>query len=134
MDKRGIIGRTGTRSVTGKRGEDAACRYLESLGHTIVARNWRGGRVELDIISLGADGLHFVEVKSRTVPCLAPPELNVNYTKQRNVVTAAGRFLATVGKGKFPDVEIFFDVVSVVFDGPSTVIEYFPSAFVPVYY
>ena len=122
------------RQWTGKRGEDEACRYLENLGHLILARNWRGGRVELDIISLGPDGLHFVEVKSRTAPCLAPPEINVNYVKQIHISSAAGRFLNTVGRGKFGGSEVFFDVITVVFDGPSIVIEYFPHAFIPMYY
>lgn len=126
--------RIASRSETGRRGEDEACIYLENLGHSIIARNWRGGRVELDIISLGPDGLHFVEVKSRTAPCQAPPEVNVNYAKRRNIVSAAGRFLATAGRGKFGDVEIFFDVITVVFDGPSANVEYFPAAFIPMYY
>lgn len=126
--------RMSSRPATGKRGEDEACRYLENLGHLILARNWRGGRVELDIVSLGPDGLHFVEVKSRTAPCQAPPEVNVNRVKQKNIVAAASRFLATVGRGKFGNAEIFFDVITVVFDGASTIVEYFPVAFIPMYY
>lgn len=118
---------------TGKRGEDEACRYLENLGHNVLARNWRGGRVELDIITLAPDGIHFVEVKSRTAPVLAPPEANVNRAKMRNIVTAAQRFLGSAGKGICPDAEIFFDVISVVFFGDRTEIEYFPSAFIPIW-
>lgn len=121
------------RRQTGRRGEDEACRYLSELGFSIVARNWRGGRTELDIICLAPDGLHFVEVKSRTAPVQAPPEVNVNYTKQRHIVDAARRFLATTGRGRFVGKEIFFDVVSIVFDGPETHIEYFPAAFIPIY-
>lgn len=122
------------RKETGRRGEDEACRYLENLGHTIVARNWRSGRTELDIISRGPDGLHFVEVKSRTAPALAPPEINVNGAKRRNIVATARRFLATEGRGRFLDCEVFFDVVTIVFDGPNAVIEYYPAAFIPMYY
>lgn len=126
--------KTAARPAIGKKGEDEACRYLENLGYFTVARNWRGGRVELDIVSLGPDGLHFVEVKSRTAPCSVSPELKVNYAKQKNIVIAAKRFLSTVGNGKFAGVEIFFDVITVVFDGPSVNVEYFPAAFIPMYF
>ena len=49
----------------GQQGEDIACAFLEGLGHQILERNWRSGHLEIDIISLGADGIHFVEVKTR---------------------------------------------------------------------
>ena len=123
-----------TRQKTGKRGEDEASRYLEQLGHTIIARNWRSGRVELDIISYAPDGLHIVEVKSRTAPVIAAPEVNVNYAKKRNLVTAAQRFLNGEGLGRFPNAEVFFDVLTVVFDGEDAIIEYYPAAFIPMYY
>ena len=48
----------------GKKGEDIACRLLEEKGHTILERNWRSGHLEIDIISLDQDGIHFVEVKA----------------------------------------------------------------------
>ena len=36
----------------GRQGEDIACTLLESMGHTILERNWRSGHLEIDIISL----------------------------------------------------------------------------------
>ena len=50
---------------TGKEGEDEACRFLIDKGHTILERNWRSGHLEIDLITEAADGIHFVEVKSR---------------------------------------------------------------------
>ncbi|MGN1232352.1 MAG: YraN family protein, partial [Candidatus Cryptobacteroides sp.] len=44
----------------GKAGEDEVCNYLISRGHTILKRNWRSGKQEIDIISLACDGIHFV--------------------------------------------------------------------------
>lgn len=37
--------------VTGKRGEDIAAEYLTKLGYTILERNWRIGKAEIDIIA-----------------------------------------------------------------------------------
>ena len=48
------------RQITGRRGEDEACRYLRDRGHEIIRRNWRCGHLEIDIISLDPEGLHIV--------------------------------------------------------------------------
>ena len=119
-----------TRSTVGKMGEDAACRYLLERGHALIARNWRTGHLEVDLITQDADGLHFVEVKSRVAPLMADPQDNVDHAKQRHIAAAARRFLATRDCG---DVEVWLDVVAVVFDGPQTQITYFPGAYTPIY-
>ena len=62
------------RGEFGRRGEDEACMYLVSQGHTILERNWRCGHLEIDVITLAGDGIHFVEVKSRMVPVQGRPE------------------------------------------------------------
>lgn len=119
----------------GKLGEDHACKFLESHGHTVVERNWRNGHYEIDIISVDKDGIHFVEVKSRVAPVSAAPEENVGYSKQQKLIRAAQRYLhSDTKKEKFGDVEIFFDVISVIFEGEKTDITYFPQAYVPIYY
>ena len=58
----------------GQLGEDKACAFLQAQGHRIVARNWRGSHLEVDIISEASDGLHFVEVKTRLDADAAPQE------------------------------------------------------------
>jgi putative endonuclease len=122
------------RQRIGRNGEDEAARYLEGLGHTIVCRNWRNSHLELDIISLCRNVLHIVEVKSRTAPAMAEPELNVNSSKRRRMVAAAGAFLGSDQRALLPDdLEVFFDVLTVVFDGPDFDIEYYPQAFIPTY-
>ena len=40
------------RAVVGRKGEEEASQYLTRLGHRILARNWRGGHLELDIVTL----------------------------------------------------------------------------------
>jgi putative endonuclease len=48
----------------GQVGEERAVRYLQRKGFTIMARNLRLGRGELDIIARREDLLVFVEVKT----------------------------------------------------------------------
>ena len=118
------------RKDTGKAGEDEACRFLLNMGHTILERNWRCGHLEIDIISLDADGIHFVEVKSRVFPAEAPPEESVGAAKRGRIAAAASRWIRKHGTG---DMEYAFDVVSVVFKGDGYAVEYFPRAFIPIY-
>ncbi|MCQ2170725.1 MAG: YraN family protein [Bacteroidales bacterium] len=122
-----------TRQV-GKMGEDEACLYLVNNGHTIVKRNWRYSHLEVDIISLDKSGLHFVEVKARTVPCMVEPQTNVNYTKKKNLSKAAAAFLNSPLRKTLPaDLEISLDVITVVFDKTQIRIEYIPRAYYPVF-
>lgn len=56
-----------TRRELGRTGEDAAARYLESTGLTILDRNWRDGRRgEIDIVAQEGATVVFVEVKTRS--------------------------------------------------------------------
>ncbi len=119
-----------TRSTIGKMGEDAACRYLMERGHALLERNWRSGHLEVDIITRAADGLHFVEVKSRVAPLMADPQDNVRRAKQQHIASAARRYIAALDAF---DEEVWLDVVAVVFDGSKTEITYFPGAYTPIY-
>lgn len=118
------------RSTIGKMGEDAACRYLMERGHALLERNWRSGHLEVDIITRAADGLHFVEVKSRVAPLMADPQDNVRRAKQQHIASAARRYIAALDDF---DGEVWLDVVAVVFDGSKTEITYFPGAYTPIY-
>lgn len=117
------------RKRVGRRGEDIAAAFLVDAGHTVLARNWRAGHLELDIVSMAADGIHFVEVKSRVVPMAASPEDSVGPGKMRRMAAAAGAWLSENGK---TDMDCYFDVVSVSFSIDSYSVEYFPQAFIPI--
>ncbi len=54
------------KDVLGRRGEELAAGYLESLGMRIVDRNWRCPEGEIDIVALDGDALVIAEVKTRT--------------------------------------------------------------------
>lgn len=122
------------RQELGKRGEDIACRLLESMGHRILERNFRTGHLEIDIVSVDPEGIHFVEVKARRYSIQTPPQENVGRLKQEKLVKAALRYLNT-GKGRpFVNMECMFDVVAVTFTGDGIRTEWFPQAFIPIYY
>ena len=117
----------GTRAL-GRLGEDKACAFLEARGHRIVARNWHGSHLEVDVISDASDGLHFVEVKTR-LEADATPEEKVDARKQRRISAAALKYLNETGS----DREVFFDVVSVTLSGDESTVNYFPQAWIPMY-
>ena len=121
------------RQSLGQQGEDIACRFLKSIGHTILERNWRSGHLEIDIISINADGIHFVEVKTRQESIQAPPQESVDRKKQMRITKAAAAFLKS-GKGQaFGGRECLFDIVAVTFIEDQVRIEYFPQAYIPIY-
>ena len=121
------------RCPVGQMGEELASRFLTDLGHTILERNWRSGHLEIDIISFDAHGIHFVEVKARRENIQAPPQENVGWQKQRNIVKAAQTFLRS-GRGyPFGSHECFFDIVAVTFKGDGHSIEWIPQAYIPIY-
>lgn len=117
------------RRALGVLGEEKACDFLRAKGHRIVSRNWRGSHLEVDIISEDAAGLHFVEVKTRLAPTGTAPEEKVDGRKRQRIGAAALKFLNQSGS----DREVFFDVVTVLFDGDRTEVSYFPQAWIPMY-
>ena len=125
-----MAGDIGRRRKVGSEGEGIAARFLTRSGHTVLCRNFRTGHLEIDIISMAADGIHFVEVKSRVFPVAAEPEQQVGASKRKRITAAAAKWLMENGK---EDMECRFDVVSVIFKGNSYEIRYFPDAFVPIF-
>ena len=121
------------RQTVGKQGEEKACDYLRRMGQTIVERNWRSGHLEIDIITADLRGIHFVEVKTRTAPVMAAPEANVDRKKQQRLVKASQSYIRKARKPWMRDMEIFFDVLTVVLDKDNSIIEYYPQAFIPLY-
>ena len=120
------------RIETGKRGEDLALQFLKERGMQLVARNWRSGHKELDLIMDDGEFLRVVEVRSLSFPNLKSPAESVDRVKQRRVLGAARKFAAA----NYVRQEIVLDIVSVVFKGGEEVgetveIEYIPNAFAP---
>ena len=125
--------RRNKRQVTGKKGEDVACDLLAGRGHTILERNHRVGHLEIDIISVSADGIHFVEVKARRESIQAPPQDNVDHVKQRRIAAAAKGYLRSRKGLPFNGCECHFDVIAVIFKENTAQVDYFPDAYRPIY-
>ena len=77
----------------GKLGEQLAEEFLVKSGYTILHRNWRHSRYEIDIVALKNGLPHFVEVKTRSSVHFGEPEESVNKKKMRFLLQAADEFL-----------------------------------------
>lgn len=93
----------------GKWGENVAAGYLMQKGYSIVARNWKFGRRDLDIVAFNGDMLVVVEVKTRSGNILQEPEKAVDYAKLMSLRKAANAFV----KAKHIDAPLRFDIVSI---------------------
>ena len=113
----------------GRRGEDAAHRYLRSRGYEILARRFRlaDGSGEVDIIAKQGHLLVFVEVKTRSSGLFGTPERAIGPDKKRNIIRAARGFVQKAGADWSM---VRFDVVSIVL-GKQAVIDHFEDAFYP---
>lgn len=97
-------------NILGKAGEDAAVDYLVRKGYTILDRNWRKNRLELDIIAAKDGTLVFVEVKTRRNTEFRQPYEAVDWKKIRHIVTAADTYIKLHGF----EGPVRFDIMTVV--------------------
>lgn len=111
----------------GFRGEEVAAEYLRENGFTLLHRNWRQGRYELDIVARKGDVLHFVEVKCRRKGSLTSPEGAATAAKFRSLSHAAAAYIEAYDI----DLEPQFDLVAVEYDGDVAEIRYIPAAMSP---
>jgi putative endonuclease len=82
-----------TGTVIGGEKEQLACRYLESQGLRLVARNHRCRHGEIDLVMRDADTLVFVEVRYRRSQRFGSAAESVDAHKQRRLAAAAGHYL-----------------------------------------
>ena len=114
-------------SSLGLLGESYAAAYIEQLGYRLVAanftlpvgRNRRGAIInaEIDLIAYDGDTLCFIEVKSRSSDRFAPPQVNVDLRKRRQITRAARVYRQMLG---IKDQPCRYDVVTVILANDST--------------
>src|SRR5829696_9864352 len=114
-------------SSLGNLGESYAVAYRAQLGYRLVAanftlpvgRNRRGAIInaEIDLIAYDIDTLCFIEVKTRSSDRFAPPQVNVDLRKRRQITRAARVYRQMLGISNDPH---RYDVVTVVLNNDST--------------
>jgi putative endonuclease len=119
---------TSARSRLGALGEDLAETFLRMRGASILERNYRWCRIEIDIIAEDRGVLAFTEVKLKTSDEFGCPSQMVTATKRRRIVMAAQQFAFERNLGDWP---IRFDVISIRFDrtGGELYLEHIMNAF-----
>jgi putative endonuclease len=112
----------------GRRGEDAAARFLRRKGYRILSRSDRSRPGELDLVALDDDTLVFVEVKTRRSSEAGHPAEAVDGAKQRRLTRLAVTWLKRRG---LLERRARFDVIAVTWPAGrrQPTIEHFPSAF-----
>ena len=111
----------------GKKGEEEAANFLTKKGFYIMHRNWRCGKLELDIVARDGDEIVFVEVKTRRNTYFGYPDEAIDDRKIRRIVSAAGAYVRYYSI----NLPIRYDVVSVIGMDPPFEIEHVPDAFFP---
>lgn len=98
----------------GKWGEDLAAKYLEQKGYVIRDRDWRQGKLDLDIVAVADDGetVVFVEVKARKTNAFGQPEQAVDAKKIKRLARAADSYVKSLGVSA----PLRFDIVSIIGD------------------
>lgn len=114
-------------SGLGRRGEDAAARYLQRRGYRLLKRNLRLAGVEVDMVAEIGDWICFVEVKSRRRADQGDPVEFVDPRKQARLIRAARAFCSSRHRWNRP---VRFDVISVLETGSGLKIDHLPDAFV----
>jgi putative endonuclease len=93
----------------GKYGEDLAAKWLKKNGYEILLRNWRFGRVEIDIVASRESMIHVIEVKTRKTTTFGFPEQSVSIAKQKNILIAC---TALVAAKQYPALQV--DILSIL--------------------
>lgn len=112
----------------GRAAEDFARQYVVNLGYTILDTNWHIGHLELDIVALDGDQLVIIEVKSRYGIPFEHPSEAVTPAKMKRIVEAAEAYIMF----KNLDMEVRFDIITVIIQGFDFDLEHFTDAFYPM--
>ena len=111
----------------GRDGENLAVAHLRENGYEIVERNWRFGKLEIDIIARKGNVLSIVEVKTRSGDYFGEPEDGVTKAKERFLATAADHYIIS----RNLDVEVRYDIISIVIHNGRHELKMIEDAFYP---
>lgn len=110
----------------GKLGEEMAAEFLEAAGYTILSRNFRYDRAEVDIIAQNSpDTIVIVEVKTRNSDFFGDPQSFITPKKIKSIVKVANEYIIS----NELNVEVRFDIIAVLLNKKEERIEHFIDAF-----
>lgn len=117
------------RQGLGRWGEVMALDHVVKAGWEVLARNWRVGPLEVDLLARDGPWLVVVEVKTRTEPVQVGWHRMVSKDQQRRLIRAARAYLA-----RHPErnLEVRFDVIAVLRNRYGHRILHTPDAFYPM--
>jgi putative endonuclease len=82
----------------GRRAEEAAAAHLQAAGWTILGRNVRWRRKEIDIVARRGRVVAFVEVKARAGQGFGGPLAAITWKKQREIAQVAAWWIERHGR------------------------------------
>lgn len=109
----------------GKLGEQLATNLLLKKGYEILERNFTFQKAEIDIIAKKGNELIIVEVKARNSAYFGDPQEFVTPSKIKLLVKAANEYVISNNL----EVEVRFDIVSVIKNNNVEQLEHFENAF-----
>ncbi|NNC70428.1 MAG: endonuclease [Flavobacteriaceae bacterium] len=109
----------------GKQGEQIALELLIKKGYTILEKNWRFQKAEVDIIAQKESTLAIVEVKTRSSIDFGSPQDFVSPKKIKRLVAAIDEYVVS----RDLDVEVRFDIMAIVKEGEHFTTEHIEDAF-----
>ncbi|MCI8444425.1 MAG: YraN family protein [Clostridia bacterium] len=112
----------------GKNGENLACQYLQRNQYTIIDRNFRCRRGEIDIIAcdIRKKELVFFEVKTRSSLKYGRPSETIRKVKRNRIFTVAKYYQY---QNKIRKIPIRFDVIEVLLTNSNYKINHIKQAF-----
>ena len=109
----------------GKKGEQLAVVYLEKEGYTVLERNWRFNKAEIDVIALKNGVLAVIEVKTRSSSYFGNPQDFVNPKKIKLLTEAINEYVVS----KDLDVDVRFDIIAILKQHEKFTLEHLTDAF-----
>jgi putative endonuclease len=110
----------------GTEGESLAAQFLEAKGYTILEKNYRFDRGEIDLVAKDGQELVFIEVKARRSREFGAPEESVTPAKEAQLKKVAEGYLY---EHSIENQSCRFDVVTITYQDGRPVLRLIQNAF-----
>ncbi|WP_040211705.1 YraN family protein [Clostridium polynesiense] len=101
------------RKTIGSYGEELAVLYLVNNGYSIIKRNLRCSKGEIDIIAVNGEIVSFIEVKSRYNSAFGLPAESITCFKKNRIISSSKYFIHRLNLYNY---YIRFDIIEVYFN------------------